>query len=282
MAENDVVEVDISGRGQEVAASYLVGFLGFRDDRDGKRTVSLGSGTLVQMAGLKGVLTAAHVVTALQDEDRVGIVTFGPGKFQTLSFNPNDPDGLSMASDEETGPDRIDIGFIQLPQATERQLSVNQAFWDMDERVRLISIGEKFLDDPVHVAMGVIGEMAQHDRSNERYINALHTAMMHVGILDWRTVGEDLVVVFKPDFAEGISAPTSYGGTSGGPLWVISQAALHKPAGAPWTRMDLHVAGVAFYEEPGPDGKMQILCQGPKVVDWLYERIAEKVGFTVL
>ncbi len=281
MVDEQVVEVDISDRGKEIAASYLIGFIGFRDDRQGKRTVSLGSGTLVKMAGVRGVLTAGHVAIALQEEERVGIVTFGPGKFQTLVFNPNDEDGFSMASDEENGPDAIDIAFIRLPQETERQLAVNQAFWDMDERLRLVYQSGKFLDDPVHVVMGVIGEMSEHDRSNEKCVHASHTAMMHAGSLGFRAVDSDLIVIFRPDFAEGISAPTSYGGTSGGPLWVMSQRALHKEAGAAWSKLDFHIFGVAFYEEPSADGQLQILCQGPRVVDWLYERLAEKVGYKV-
>ncbi|MBZ9765511.1 hypothetical protein LB526_01885 [Mesorhizobium sp. CA6] len=281
MIDQQIVEVDISDRGREIAASYLIGFVGFRDDPQGKRTVSLGSGTLVNMAGVRGVLTAAHVALALRNEARVGIVTFGPGRFQTLSFNPNYDDGIWMVSNEENGPSAIDIAFIQLPQDTELRLSVNQAFWDMDERVRLVYESGKFLDDPVYIVMGVIGEMSEHDRSNERYVDSSHTAMMHVGSLDLRTEDSDLIVVFQPDFADGISVPTSYGGTSGGPLWVMSQQALHKEAGAAWSKLDFHILGVAFYEELGLGGQLQILCQGPRVVDWLYERIAEEVGYKV-
>ncbi|WJI41802.1 MULTISPECIES: hypothetical protein [Mesorhizobium] len=281
MVDEQVVEVDISDRGREIAASYLIGFIGFRDDPQGKRTVSLGSGTLVKMAGVRGVLTAAHVAIALMDEARVGIVTFGPGKFQTLIFNPNDEHGTWMVSDEEFGPSATDIAFIQLPQDAELRLAVNQAFWDMDERIRLVYESGKFLDDPVHMVMGVIGEMSEHDRSNEKYVDSSHTAMMHVGTLDLRAEDNDLIVIFRPDFAEGISAPLSYGGTSGGPLWVMSQQALHKVAGAAWSKLDFHIVGVAFYEEPSPDGQLQILCQGPRVVDWLYERIAEEVGYKV-
>ncbi|CDZ35582.1 Hypothetical protein NGAL_HAMBI1145_29170 [Neorhizobium galegae bv. officinalis] len=281
MVNEQVVEVDISDRSKEIAASYLVGFIGFRDDREGKRTVSLGSGTLVKMAGVRGVLTAGHVAIALKDEERVGIVNFGPGKFQTLIFNPNDEDGFSMVSDEENGPGAIDIAFIRLPQETERQLAVNQAFWDMDERIRLVYESGKFLDDPVHVVMGVIGERSDHDHSNEKYVNSWYEAMMHVGSVDSRAVENDLIVIFRPNLAESIPAPTSYGGTSGGPLWVMSQQALHKVAGAAWSKFDFHIFGVAFYEELSPDGQLQILCQGPRVVDWLYERLAEEVGFKV-
>ncbi|MCA0057326.1 hypothetical protein [Mesorhizobium sp. B261B1A] len=105
--------------------------------------------------------------------------------------------------------------------------------------------------------------------------------MMHVGRLDLRAESNDLIVIFRPDFADGISAPSSYGGTSGGPLWVMSQQALHKDAGAAWAKLDFHILGVAFYEEPSPGGQLQILCQGPRVVDWLYERIAEEVKYKV-
>lgn len=147
---------DALAAGQAISQHYMIEFV--RIGRGGlplQDTVSLGSGTLVELAGVRGIVTAAHVLKALQEQDHVGIVRFGGGlNNQRLRLSVELLDSVAIGGEEagEAGPD---IAFIRLP--PEETLASTNVFYSPEAHSAAIDRrSADYGDSQLRFAMGVL------------------------------------------------------------------------------------------------------------------------------
>jgi hypothetical protein len=124
-------------------ALSTVGFLTIGSEPD-EIGWSLGSGTLASIGSKSGLVTAAHVLTALRERDRVGIVHFIPpeGRDQRCILVMERCGDVQFGEGpwQEAGPD---LAFLTLPYDLVGSLkSVGCVFLNLDRRGEAIRNGE--------------------------------------------------------------------------------------------------------------------------------------------
>jgi hypothetical protein len=233
-----------------------------------------GSGTLVTIDGVRGILTAAHVVRHWHDSQpkdqrpkRLGIV---PGRsasalveeplahFDDFVTEPGDP--------KEFGPD---LAFVRIPSPSGflATLIAEKSFYDLtapgvaDRIVFITRTGPM-------ASCGVVAEKTE--RSNgQTTINS--TVFLVTEPQSFEREGYDYVDVRSRRSLEP-NTPNSFGGVSGSGLWRFSIAKLSESEIKPF---DFHLAGVAFYQLPDTnDGIATVRFHGPRSI---YEQLLPKV-----
>jgi hypothetical protein len=229
-----------------------------------------GSGTLVTIDGVRGILTAAHVVRHWhkdQRSKRLGIVS-GHGAsalieeplvhFDHFETEPGDP--------ADFGPD---LAFVRIPSPSGflATLNAKKSFYDLtasgvpDRIVFITRTGPM-------ASFGVVAEKTE--RSNgQTTINS--TVFLVTEPQSFEREGYDYLDVRSRRSLEP-KTPNSFGGTSGSGLWRFSIAKLSESEIEPY---DFHLAGVAFYQlGDTSDGVATVRFHGPRSI---YEQFLPKV-----
>jgi hypothetical protein len=208
-------------------SSSIIGFLSIRRNGEIVDPSSVGSGTLVKLGdGAHGILTAAHVLDALPENTPVGILLFTrPGSPQQFKIEI-DPREKIYASGWAKGCKVPDLAFLRLHQPRISDLEAyGCVFYDL-EKVRTLRENEN-----VGVAwqLYVVGVVAE----SENRLMLAHGEGRHVitnykaiyGACDvrrnFRVEGFELVAA-AINFTAAWRPPNSYGGVSGGGLWVLT------------------------------------------------------------
>jgi hypothetical protein len=127
-------------------SNFTIGFLRFATDKLGANAESAGSGTLVKVGSIFGVLTAAHVISELTRHSSVGIVVFGgEGKLQKQEIDMKETEAVIFYKPEnkERGPD---IAFLRLPEVNASNLRATHLFLDLEELRARSDSDPPFLD----------------------------------------------------------------------------------------------------------------------------------------
>lgn len=248
-------------------AHYAVGFCSIKE-RDGhdEDAVSAGSGTLVRVGRVAGIITAAHVLCDLLQIPRVGLVRLPTSantvQRQMIEIEPSD----TIILDGAAGPDGPDLAFLRLPIVNEANLAATNTFYEVARRRDVIHTGHpgSALTEAV---LGVVEAMTKDVTGTGPSVRSkLFTMMLLDGGTGEMRVSDGYdVTVFQPRFEDGDLPPATYKGVSGGGLWRV----YFRPDGSQQI-IDSHLFGVAFYEQPGIDRRMQLVCHGPRS---LYERL---------
>jgi hypothetical protein len=247
-------------------ANYSIGFCRFTGNANEEDARASGSGTLVTVGTLSGVLTAGHVLENLPDTGNVGLVRYlnRSENLQKLKLDMGWAEKLIISSGEWTrsGPD---IGFLRLPPTTAATLGATNSFLNLDKR-RAEMVGAEPSSSYFDAVVGTVGrwteDLAPLNPSTKR---KGFTGLFGAGtiIKKYEVDGYDLFN-FKPAEPDpGIELPSDYGGVSGGGAW---RAYLKVTANA-YTLQELRLLGVAFFQIPAPPrGKPVLVCQGPRSV----------------
>jgi hypothetical protein len=216
---------------------------------------SLGSGTLIQFRGQPGILTCAHVVAALRQCARFGVMYHTPrsqnrGQKLVIDYSHCDAIVFSGAKDEQQGPD---LAFLILPPGPMDALAAVGTVTNGDKRLAELCEEEPEAQSVVDVVYGVIAELTKGIVGR-----AAHKDF---------SVAFDLVD-FEPVEAADDPLPKSFGGLSGGGLWRLfinydehDRPVLHR----------MHLIGVAFFET----AQRRIICHGPRsIYEMLRPRLA--------
>ena len=115
--------------------SYTIGFVA----SDQARATSLGTGTLVRIGKLRGVITAAHVIIeALEPASEIGFVNFTQESRQPqglrLPPGPLEYVKIEQRPWSEFGPD---LAFLKLPEQTANSLAKFCSFLNLPEQAEL-------------------------------------------------------------------------------------------------------------------------------------------------
>jgi hypothetical protein len=269
----DEVETTIGAqiaRSREIIRQYSVGFIGVDDASVEQPSRSLGSGTLMQLAGVHGVLTAAHVAELLPRQERIGILRFRDGLMESLVFPTTHLDVL-MIGGGNSGEHGPDIAFVKLPPEAQATLQATNVFFSPDAH------GERMLQrrggslGPVQARFvaGVLDHFTEVLPARGNVYRMSFTSLTGWGEIVERGVTADGFdwFEFALIYEDGVIPPPTYGGVSGGSVWQLidDTPPLHR-----------NVIGVPFRESNADaNGHRRLICHGPKSI---YEVLLPEVA----
>ncbi|MCG2668992.1 hypothetical protein ACFPFP_18735 [Bradyrhizobium sp. GCM10023182] len=205
-------------------ASFMVGFVKLSVSNGVERADCAGSGTLVSVGGVRGILTAAHVLENLPDRGQVGIVDF---LGETIHYRKRliDMAGAKKIKigGENEAADGRDLGFLRLPQEALGWFGGLNSFYDLKTHRDDLSEVHPPAPHHVHAVVGLINERTKDlpaDRPGER--RAGFEAVFSDGaIVKTERKNEFDLIEFAPKVYPDTNLPSSFEGTSGGALWRI-------------------------------------------------------------
>jgi|KBSSwiStaDraftv2_1062776.scaffolds.fasta_scaffold723440_1 hypothetical protein len=255
-------------------SNFTIGFLRFATDKLGANAESAGSGTLVKVGSIFGVLTAAHVISELTRHSSVGIVVFGgEGKLQKQEIDMKETEAVIFYKPEnkERGPD---IAFLRLPEVNASNLRATHLFLDLEELRARSDSDPPFLDWMV----GVVGEWTTELEPitppgglTSPLRRKRFQALLGVG----KSVGHRTENGFDLfDFAPNVPRPPStYGGVSGGAIWHLYIEQLGEND---YAVRGKRFIGVPFYELYDDKNALYLVCHGPQSYGQLSDAILSK------
>ncbi len=247
---------------------YSVSFLCPGKDDEGRDGIlPSGSGVFVNIGGVKGILTAAHVIRKILKHPRCHLLLFNEKEAPApkLAFNTDQRDAVTIGKID--GRDGPDLGFLKLPHELEGWLLSKAVFYNFDVRL-------KRADEPNtlpltrEIAAGVMSERTTNKSYSEEKRTDVHTLSLAYGAAynNRKTDEEFDLFDFAIQHSDEVPPPEkSYGGLSGGAIW--------SAADEPGTN-NLILTGIVFYEDWTETGAHHLICHGPGSV---YGPIADAV-----
>ena len=254
---SDLSEYLISKCGN-IINSYSAGLLKLSPYREDKRAASvIGSGTLVSINGIKGILTAHHVSELLQKEDSLALLLLESEHRMEIECKYLHSITIGRGPNEYEGPD---FSFIIIPEHEIAKIKPYRQFFDLSGyRENMI----KNRPDP-HIGIWFIWgipdeytEILESVKGSGKVISFTGGSML-VGPVREYTHGEYDYIEANVDYYGLNKPPGSFGGISGGGLWFIPikrSGDTHEPA-------DFILSGVAFYQSEIINSKRFIKCHG--------------------
>jgi hypothetical protein len=220
--------------------------IGFVHIEDG--VTKRGSGTLIRFGSIVGVLTCAHVLEALRDDEDIGILCF-PARatqMQGQRFRLRKEDSISIGEPpwSEGGPD---LAFLRLPEQIVGNIASVATIVNGELHRKNIVAGEPEGTMKLCAMAGVVAEMTKpattEPVSKGIRVTTTFEALLNVGnvIVDDENTDR---FRFQPVTTPGIILPASYGGTSGAGLWKFYLAR------ETFSLVEARLIGVAYWEKP--------------------------------
>ena len=264
------------GVAANLVAPFAIGFAVMTEHErgSGKKRVRVedaqpfGSGTLVSIGGVHGILTAGHVLAKLPDAGKVAIVRF-PSEHQAFTIRMEQTHKLFVWDGEERS-DGPDIGFLRMSEGDANTLKAVRPsnFLNLYKARNSLSVVHSGKAHAEAVA-GMVGERTTDLESIRPKTRRKGFELLFCGgqiTAEWSHEGYDLCT-FAPVFGDGHLPPASYGGVSGGGLWQV----IYEPDGKN-NAHEIKLIGVAFFEI-GTPGAFHINCHRQTSI---YERLIQQ------
>ena len=275
MENHDILSI-LEKISAEIAA-FTVGFANLTTYGGIEDAEPVGSGSLVTVGSVHGILTAAHVLKYLPDQGEVGLIRFSMAQSfpQKATIDMGQAEKLTIAAEDE-GPEGPDLGFLRLSPKDVGPLQARNVFFNLGKRREAVLADDQ--PDPPYFD-GISGLIAdwttdlppEHGWARVKGFRAVYGVGLIVG--EHESNGFDLFD-FEVTYGPGSVSPVSYEGMSGGALWRVYYT---KDDDGQLSVLDKKVFGVAFHQSDLSDQKRIITCHGPRsVYGSLIEAIREK------
>jgi hypothetical protein len=244
----------------DAMAAYTIGFAKLEVLDRVEDAVGAGSGTLVSVGKVRGILTAAHVLANLPDKGEVGIVEY---RGQTVHYRKR---LIEMAHTTKIalrgdafGPDGPDLGFLRLAPDTVGWFEAIGSFYNLLKH-RSDGSGAAPSTSSTDAVVGMIDERtkdlpAERPRERRKGFEALFS---NGTVSKDRVVGGYDLFDFAPTDYPDFTLPGDYGGTSGGAVWRIYL----KVDGEKPDIAGVRLWGMPYYQTKN-EGKRHVLtCHG--------------------
>jgi len=254
-------------------SNFTIGFARLSVRYNVEDAESAGSGTLISVGPIQGILTAAHVLEHLPDKGNVGVILYqeDSAKFGKRVIDMQHTEKLVIGG-EASGASGPDLGFLRLPPNTVSALGAVLSFYNLSKRQNDVLANKVPAPSFADAIVGMISELTEDIPTDRKLVRLKSfTAIFGPGTSSAITEasGHDLFefeVTPSPDF----KLPSSFGGTSGGAVWRFYVAEKEGAASV----VDSRLVGVPFFETLR-HGKMIISCHGPKSI---YSIIADAIA----
>lgn len=235
---------------------------------------SAGSGTLVMVGKLHGILTAAHVLDALPPQGRVGIITHleAPHQYQKPTIRMEHTEPPVILRGDTFGPDGPDLAFLKLPDENIGWLAAKYSFYNLTRRRDDVLAGRAPSQYRSDTLTGTVQSFTSDAPSNNPRTRhkLFYSAMWQAMLISAEEKEFDLdryIIMGDPT----LMVPESIAGTSGGSVWrtyVVLEN--DKPR-----IIEQRLIGVPFFESTSHDGTQKIItCHGPKGI---YGRLIDNI-----
>jgi len=219
----------------------------------------LGSGVLVEVDGVSGILTAEHVIFDERFQKATGLWTvphlyseeardkptthFTSTNIQMdlLRWFPETP----QLNSTEWGPD---LAFIRIPKGTKFETSLRAVrnFYSLargpDSRIR--TLNER---DTILAVIGAPGETSQVTATLTDIRGVLQVTAFLAAGFEPKARGEYDYVDVPVDYESGVKLPKSFVGVSGGAVWSLVNP--QNPDMHEFISTDYALVGIAFYQD---------------------------------
>jgi hypothetical protein len=252
------------------AGRSTVGFVRVKDSAP----ASLGSGTLIRFRNIIGVLTCAHVLEALVDEEEIGILCFPvrATQIQRLRLPMATTDRVAVGA-RPWGASGPDLAFLRLPAPVVGDIESIATIVNGDFHRQNIVAGDPEGTMKLCAMAGVIDERTKPAIIEHIPKGIIATtpfeALLNVGHVFVDDEKADRFR-FQPIASEGVILPASYKGTSGGGLWKFYLAREN------FSLVQARLIGVAYWETPVGD-ELHIIGHGQVgIYETLFNAICQK------
>ncbi len=257
-------------------AHYTVGFAALSSNENAEDAECAGSGTLVTIGSLHGILTAAHVIERLSKENRVGIVLVADTseQFQRQAINMGHTASVTIYK-KELGQDGPDLGFLKLPQESIGWLRAKNSFYNLSKRRDSVLINRYPSKSHTDSIVGMIHEFTKDASSDMKNVRKKSFTAI---FCEARFRGAKWTDTFDLQYVEPKSdpdfkLPDSFEGTSGGALWRFFVVEKEKKISV----VERWLLGVPFFQSRSADNKRTITCHGPRgIYGSLIDRVVAK------
>jgi hypothetical protein len=241
----------------KVLTPYVVALFGI--EQEGPRRFDVqhaGSGTLIAINGVFGIITAGHVVERLEEFEIWALSSFNSFNGHSRMYHFTKTDKTIRLGDDYRNTDGPDIGFIRLPDDIVSQSQNEMTFYNITSRYKAArSQSGKPNKLNIRAIAGVIGEASsiveKIDGSTEVETKTLVAPAQVISAAE--RVDMDYYTVKIGQF-EGGEQPSSYGGMSGGPLFATRENA---------TMSERILMGVMYRQsDVDENGDRTISCHG--------------------
>ena len=248
---------------------YSIGLVELERGKNGEEAGILGSGTLVGINGVFGILTAYHVALKIKKAEEVGLIVSSQIHKYSIKSKYLRVVDIAIPFEPSVGPD---LSIVIIPNNLLGTLKALKSFFNISLKREEAISNPLELDVGVWVLFGFIGQktVTEGPASGYTTIKGFYGQFGFTGIRNYyEQKGHDfLEVVADRKFDKTL--PTTFGGTSGGGLWQVHLTQLNEGGYKIEKRA---LMGVAFYEILIGNDIIHIRCNGPRSI---YE-IAPKI-----
>ncbi len=227
--------------------------------------VHIGSGTLVKIGEVYGVLTAQHVIAELQGDYLLGLTAAREGETHSFKAQKSSIGVIEIVSpaSEEYGPD---LGFITLSDWDDvGTIKASRSFYDLIQDGDEWSANPPPLDSGIWFACGAPGERFERILPEAGFDKVVSfQEFCGAGGID-RSYEKDGFDYLEMDieFSEETGTPHSFGGMSGGGLWQVTISRSQEGVLAP---SRFFLSGLIFYQGVTEEGVRFLRCHGRQSV----------------
>lgn len=222
----------------------------------------IGSGTLIKVGEVYGIVTAQHVTASFGCGTKLGFILLPYEHRFFLEADHLQIVEFARPSEASQGPD---LALVILPTNLLGTLKARKVFYDLSHKQKELLRAPLNLEAGLWAITGFPDEQTTRGESSRShsYVKGFHGMAFLTGIGKQYFVGEY-------DFLEAVvkhridnTIPTTFGGVSGGGLWQIR---LMKTKKGEYEVKEVFLFGVAFYQKEVTDGVRYIKCNGPRTI----------------
>jgi hypothetical protein len=142
---------------------YTIGFARLSTTDNVEDAISAGSGTLVTVGSLHGILTAAHVLDALPKLGKVGLILSAdnPVQFGKQAITMEHTEAPVIIRGKAFGPNGPDLAFLKLTDEALGWLKAKNSFYSLSKRRDDVLAGKHPTPSHTDTIVGVIHELTK-------------------------------------------------------------------------------------------------------------------------
>ena len=250
---------------------YSIGMGRLHKDKNGEELYLIGSGTLIRIGKIHGVLTAQHVAALLRDfEELAFIISLDVHKLVVETKHLHVIE-VAKPSEPSKGPD---LSVVILPTNLLGIFKAKKSFYNISHKREEVLQSSLDLDVGVWILFGFPDEQTIAEGPDRGFdvVKGFHGLCGATGVAKAYMQGDYDFLEVGAQCGDNKLLPVSYKGVSGGGLW---RAHLIRSKDGDIQNRNPILYGVAFYQTEIREGIRYIKCHGPHSV---YEKVYEAIN----
>jgi hypothetical protein len=242
--------------------------------REHGKPILIGSGTLISVDGVYGILTADHVSKEIDTDDALSLLLDFKEHRHSIPRQSLDIFKIARGPIELEGPD---LSFIKLPPVEVATIKPYKWFFNLTLHRATMLNNPPRRHEGVWFIQGVPDEMTTEENAQSGLGRVISFNSACGPVVPDKEFSREYESV-EYDYIEALAeyngnprVPRKFGGISGGGLW---QVPIRKATDGTLEPGDCVLSGVVFYESAVRDGLRPIICHGRRS---LYEIAYDKI-----